>query len=226
MISDAITRRSHLAQLAGFGATMFGAGASAARSACGMCLLKGIGKSIRHISWSDAGGHPDGVQIMLNRNHLYLGHQFTDGFSVLDASDPRNLRPAKYILTAPNTSTHHLQVANDILLVAEGANVMAMQSYDDAPLLFRKYARRFDHKEGAVPRRAFGLGHQDGSREPARDRLPSDAGLRDQPAVVDRRALRLCRGAFRRLHRPYSRHRGCQQHHEAAAGLERPGCPE
>ena len=83
-----------------------------------------------------AGGRLDGVQIMLNRKHLYIGHQFTDGFSVMDASDPRNIKPAKYVLTGPNTSTHHLQVAEDYLLVAEGANVMAMQSYDDARSYF------------------------------------------------------------------------------------------
>src|SRR5215831_5360249 len=62
---------------------------------------EGVGSRIKHISWSDQGGRLDGVQIMLNRSHIYLGHQFTDGFSVLDASDPRNIRPAKYILTSP-----------------------------------------------------------------------------------------------------------------------------
>src|SRR5690349_5747719 len=113
------TRRTHLVQLAGFGAAMFGAGASAAQRVRDV-PAEGIGKGIRHISWSDMGGRPDGVQIMLNRAHLYVGHQFTDGFSVLDASDPRNIRPAKYILTGAHTSTHHLQVGNDILRVAAG----------------------------------------------------------------------------------------------------------
>ena len=97
---------------------------------------KGVGQRIKHISWSDQGGRLDGVQIMLNRRHLYIGHQFTDGFTVMDASDPRNLKPVKYILTAPNTSTHHLQVAEDILLVGKGANIMAMQSYDDGRSYF------------------------------------------------------------------------------------------
>jgi hypothetical protein len=30
-----------------------------------------------------------------------------------------------------NTRTHHLQAAEDLLLVANGANIVAMQSYDD-----------------------------------------------------------------------------------------------
>src|SRR5437868_5037751 len=81
---------------------------------------EGIGRRIRHVSYSDQGGRPDGVQIMLNRNHLYVGHQFTDGFTVIDATDARNLKPVNYILTGANTSTHHLQVAEDTLLVANG----------------------------------------------------------------------------------------------------------
>ena len=129
-----ITRRAATAGLLGM--TASATGVARAASPAWNVPAEGVGNRIKHISWSDQGGRLDGVQIMHNRNHLYIGHQFTDGFSVMDASDPRALKPAKYILTAPNTSTHHLQVANDILLVAEGANVMAMQTYDDARSYF------------------------------------------------------------------------------------------
>jgi hypothetical protein len=128
---------------------------------------EGVGNRIKHISWSDQGGRLDGVQIMLNRKHLYIGHQFTDGFSVLDASDPRNIKPVKYILTAPNTSTHHLQIANDILLVAEGANVMAMQNYDDARSYFENTLA--DSISKKVPFRA-GLSVYDIKTDPANPR--------------------------------------------------------
>ena len=40
---------------------------------------EGIGQRIKHISYSDLGGRPDSVQIMLNRGHLYVGHMFSDG---------------------------------------------------------------------------------------------------------------------------------------------------
>src|SRR5690348_14708811 len=50
-------------------------------------------KRIKHISYSDQGGRPDGVQIMLNRGYLYVGHMFNDGVTVMDARDPRNLKP-------------------------------------------------------------------------------------------------------------------------------------
>jgi hypothetical protein len=49
---------------------------------------------------------------------------------VLDARDPRNLKPVHFFSTAKNTRTHHLQVAEDLMLLANGANIVRMQSYD------------------------------------------------------------------------------------------------
>jgi len=127
-----ITRRTHLAGLAGLAA-----GAGFSRSVHAAAPMWGVppegtGYRIKHISYTDQGGKSDGVQIMLNRRHLYIGHQFNDGLSIIDATDPRNLKPVGELNTGPNTAAHHLQVANDLMLVGNGANVMAMQSYDDA----------------------------------------------------------------------------------------------
>jgi hypothetical protein len=124
-----ITRRAHLAGLVG------AAAASAlprwSRAAPGDEIPpEGIGHGIRHISYSDIGGRPDSVQVMVHRGHLYVGHMFSDGVTVLDARDPRNLKPVHYFATAPNTRTHHLQVANGLMLLANGANIVRMQSYD------------------------------------------------------------------------------------------------
>ena len=80
---------------------------------------------------SDIGGRPDSVQIMLNRRHLYVGHMFSNGVTVLDASDPRRLKPVSFFTGGDYTRTHHLQAAEDLLLVANGANIVAMQSYDN-----------------------------------------------------------------------------------------------
>jgi hypothetical protein len=91
----------------------------------------GIGQRIRHISYSDIGGRPDSVQVMLNRRHLYVGHMFSNGVTILDASDPRRVRPVGFFTGGDQTRTHHLQVADDLLLLANGANVVAMQSYDN-----------------------------------------------------------------------------------------------
>src|SRR3954463_13740036 len=72
---------------------------------------RGIGRKIRHISYSDQGGRPDGVQVMVNRGHVYVGHMFSDGVTILDAADPRRLKPAGFFTAGTNTRTHHLQVS-------------------------------------------------------------------------------------------------------------------
>src|SRR5688572_11339594 len=91
----------------------------------------GIGHRIRHIAYSDMGGRPDSVQVMLNRRHLYVGHMFSNGVTIVDVSNPRRPRPAGFFTAGEQTRTHHLQVADDLLLLANGANIVAMQSYDN-----------------------------------------------------------------------------------------------
>src|SRR5256886_13355626 len=92
---------------------------------------QGIGRKIRHISYSDQGGRPDGVQVMVNRRHVYVGHMFSDGVTILDAADPRRLTPVGFFTAGTNTRTHHLQVSGDLLLLATGATIVAMQSDDN-----------------------------------------------------------------------------------------------
>jgi len=41
--------------------------------------------------------------------------------------------------TGQYTRTHHLQSSDDLLLVANGANIVAMQSYSDQARLFREH---------------------------------------------------------------------------------------
>jgi hypothetical protein len=125
-----MTRREHLAALFGLGAAPF-LQRSPRSVADRPVPATGIGHRIRHLSYSDIGGRPDSVQVMLNRRHLYVGHMFSNGVTILDASDPRRVRPAGFFTGGDQTRTHHLQVADDLLLLANGANVVAMQSYDN-----------------------------------------------------------------------------------------------
>ncbi len=60
----------------------------AVRAAEGTVPPEGIGHRIKHVSYSDIGGRPDSVQVMSSRDHLYVGHMFSDGVTILDASDP------------------------------------------------------------------------------------------------------------------------------------------
>src|SRR3954469_23822028 len=99
------TRRAHLASLASAAAAAALPRALLAQAPAGKPVPaevgadippEGIGRGIRHLSYSDVGGRPDTVQVMASRGHLYVGHMFGDGFSVLDARDPRNLKAKKF----------------------------------------------------------------------------------------------------------------------------------
>jgi hypothetical protein len=92
---------------------------------------RGLGRRIRHVSYSDIGGRPDSVQIMVSRRHLYVGHMFSNGVTILDANDPRRLKAVGFFTGGDFTRTHHLQTSDDLLLLANGANIVAMQSYDN-----------------------------------------------------------------------------------------------
>jgi len=92
---------------------------------------EGIGRGIRHLARSDIGGRPDSVQVMFNRDHLYVGHMFAGGVSIVDVRNPSDPTPVGFWSAGGNTRTHHLQAAEDLLLVANGADIVAMQSYDD-----------------------------------------------------------------------------------------------
>lgn len=125
-----LTRRDSLAGLAGIAAALPTV-ARAQPAPQPPIPPEGIpSKRIKHISYSDQGGRADGVQVMLNRGHIYVGHMFSDGVTVMDARDPRNLKPVYFFTTGANTRTHHLQVADDLMLLANGANIVRMQSYD------------------------------------------------------------------------------------------------
>ncbi len=124
-----VSRRAHLQGLLGMAAL---AGLPRALHAEDQPIPpEGIGHRIKHLSYSDIGGRPDSVQIMSNRKHLYVGHMFGDGVTILDASDPRRLKPVSFFTAGQYTRTHHLQSSDDLLLVANGANIVAMQSYSD-----------------------------------------------------------------------------------------------
>src|SRR4051794_30282418 len=125
-----MTRRAHLTGLLGL-ATLSSLPNGSRAASDAPIPPQGVGHRIRHLSYSDQGGRPDGVQVMVNRGHVYVGHMFSDGVTILDAADPRQLKPVGFFTAGVNTRTHHLQVANDLLLLANGANIVAMQSYDN-----------------------------------------------------------------------------------------------
>src|SRR5438105_2106394 len=123
------TRREHLRSLAGL-ATLSSLPLAARAQSEADIPPQGIGRRIRHVSYSDQGGRPDAVQVMVHRRHVYVGHMFSNGLTILDASDPRNLKPLHYFALGDLTRTHCIQTSDDLMLLGNGANIVAMQSYD------------------------------------------------------------------------------------------------
>jgi hypothetical protein len=59
--------------------------------------------NIRFLSRNDQGGRPDGVQVILHKGHAFIGHMFSDGYSVVDVRDP--LKPKTVATTCKFTTT-------------------------------------------------------------------------------------------------------------------------
>jgi hypothetical protein len=72
----------------------------------------------RQIGHHDLGGYGDGMQVMRSGDALYVGHFGPSGMgtSVLDASDPTNLRLVRQWPAPPGGHNHKVQVAGDLLL--------------------------------------------------------------------------------------------------------------
>lgn len=85
--------------------------------------------NIRMLGHTDQGGRPDGVQVIVERGHAFIGHMFSDGITVVDVRDPRAPRPVCFLPCPPNTRAHHLQVHGGIMLATNSANIWAMQQY-------------------------------------------------------------------------------------------------
>ncbi len=85
---------------------------------------------IKHLAYSDQGGRPDGVQVMVSRKHVIVGHMFNHGFTIIDVNDPTKPKPVNFVTNGPNTRSHHLQAHDDLLLVANGADIPTLKLYN------------------------------------------------------------------------------------------------
>lgn len=119
-----LSRRATLASFASMG--LIGA-LPAGRAAAESLPMNG---RIRHLAYSDQGGRPDGVQVMVKGTTLYVGHMFNNGFTVMDVADPTDPKPIRFIPAAPNTRMHHLQTSGDLLLIVCGADIPTIGKYN------------------------------------------------------------------------------------------------
>jgi hypothetical protein len=88
-------------------------------------------RNIRLVGHSDQGGRADGVQLMVQNKHAYVGHMFSKGFSVVDVSDPKKPRTVNYVPAPPNTWNIHLQAHGDLLLVINAKDMFAASVFQD-----------------------------------------------------------------------------------------------
>ena len=88
-------------------------------------------RNMKLIGYSDQGGRPDGVQLMVNKGYAITGHMFSKGFSVIDVRDPRDPKPVAYVPAPPNTWNIHLQTYGDLLLVINAKDMFAAAEFQD-----------------------------------------------------------------------------------------------
>ena len=48
--------------------------------------------NIEFVGSCDQGGRGDGVQVMVHKGHAFVGHMFSDGFTVVDVRRPAPAR--------------------------------------------------------------------------------------------------------------------------------------
>src|SRR5665647_560041 len=88
-------------------------------------------KNMKIVGYSDQGGRPDGVQLMIHNGHAYVGHMFSKGFSVVDVRDPKNPLAVAYVEAPHNTWNIHLQTHDDLLLVINAKDMFAAAEFQD-----------------------------------------------------------------------------------------------
>src|SRR5437667_84521 len=88
-------------------------------------------RNIEFVGHSDLNGRGDGVQVMVHKGHAFVGHMFSDGFTVTDVRDPRHPKPVNFTAAPPNSRAFHLQTHDDLLLTVNSPNIWVLQGYAD-----------------------------------------------------------------------------------------------
>lgn len=110
-------------------------------------------RNMRIVGYSDQGGRPDGMQIMVHRGYAYVGHMFSKGFSVLDVRDPAKPSPVGYHPAPPNTWNIHLQTHDELLLVIHAKDMFAAAEFADERAYYKgQLGRTVGTAEGKRPR--------------------------------------------------------------------------
>jgi hypothetical protein len=111
----------------------------------------------RQVGWTDVDGHGDSLQLCgqkkNGRYYLYLGHFWSGGLSILDVTNPGSPEVVHHLDSpTPNTWHINLQVAGDILMVA---NERFIPGWGPVPVTdpWEAGVQFFDCSEPSAPRK-------------------------------------------------------------------------
>src|SRR5580692_8796889 len=96
-----------------------------------------LARNMRLVGHCDQGGRADGVQLMVNKGHAYIGHMFSKGFSIVDVRDPARPKTVHYVPAAQNTWNIHLQTHDDLLLVINAKDMFAAAEFQDEKAYYK-----------------------------------------------------------------------------------------
>ncbi len=142
--------------------------------------------NVRFVSRCDQGGRPDGVQVIVHKGHAYIGHMFSDGFSVVDVRDAKNPKTVAFVAAPKNTRSHHLQVTATSCWSSTAPNIWAMAQYQSQADYYSKSLADAVQDRAALRRRHARVRHFEAGAA-ARNRLPGHPGPRRAPHLVGRR---------------------------------------
>jgi len=88
-------------------------------------------KAFGFVGHCDLAGRGDALQVMVERDHAFIGHRISSGISVVDVSDPRRPTPVGFLPIHPNSWSIHLQTHGDLMLAVEEFDFKSMFSQQD-----------------------------------------------------------------------------------------------
>ena len=173
-------------------------------------------RNMRLLGHSDMGGRPDGQQVMVNQGYAYVGHMFSQGFSVIDVRDPRAPRGGRVRAVSRRDVEPAFAISRRPAARRERAGSRARKDPRGRPAVLLGVDERAPGR-GERPRVRRGcpdLRHLR-SRRAARDRLRPDRRCRRAPRLVHGRPLGVRVGDARRLERLHLHGARCGRSDEA-----------